>query len=60
MSMNELPNQRIVARYRNSLLLRYDASAQAVYWSRRTVRVLLFEALAAIGIETGASALDIG
>jgi len=57
MSMSELPNQRIVARYRNSLLLRYDASAQAVYWSRRTVQVLRF---AAIVIETGASALDIG
>ena len=57
--MDKLQCKRIIARHRDSLN-RYGYSPQALYWSSRAIQELRFKALAAIGIQTGDSVLDVG
>ena len=57
--MDPQQRQRIIARHSDSLL-RYGYSANALYWSSTDIQTLRFQVLSEIGIEDGASVLDVG
>lgn len=57
--MDSQQRQRIIARHSDSLL-RHGYSANALYWSNSEIQTLRFRVLSEIGIEEGASVLDVG
>lgn len=59
MSLTEQQRKRIVDRHRDALL-RFGVHPHALYWSNREIQETRFRVLAQIGIEGGASLLDVG
>jgi len=57
--MNAQQRQRIIDKHRDSLT-RHGYHPNALYWSSREIQETRFKVLAEVGIESGASVLDVG